>query len=687
MPPQETYSEPRPRAAWRRPARDILLLAALVYITFVNSLTNPLVDYDDEFGVRTNPYVQGLTFEHAVHAFSLPQPGEWRRAYLPLRDLSLALDYSLGRSLAREDERALTRQLHLTNLLLHTLNTCLAYSLLIGLGLEAATALLAAALFACHPVHAESVAWISGRKDVLSAFFFLAALLAYCRSKTSGWPWRAVSLVSFVAAGLSKATTLLLPGILAAQDLIPPAGNGSVAGGWRERLGRAWKAWLPFIGVALVLGGLHLGVALRSDTVHPQELARRPSSVLISLPTMGHYLAQMLWPAHLGVRYERPQDIRIADALLPVLFLAAAMGWTCRRAAPGRQACLFLWAWCAFTLLPVLNLVPTAAWGADRYLYLPSLGAVGLLAMGLVSGIPAKRLRQAASAGVLGSFAALAVAQNIVWSDSFQLWKNAVQHAPGDAVAGYNLSIHYVRRGQPARAVALLERARSTLGDVPDILNNLGVAYLDAGHAEMAEEMFHRVLEQRPEDATARLNLGFVRLERGDLDGAEEMFRRLLAERPGSADVRRGLGRVLAARQRYAEALQWFEEAARIDPKSADLFRDYARAAREAGNLALALEAARALVRLMPRDIRAVEELARLESAQGNMEYAVQAYEFLAALQPNWAEHHFRLGHLLWRLGRAEEAMQSWRRVIALRPDHAGAKEALERLGRSPAKP
>lgn len=671
--------------SWRRAARDVVLLLLLCHLCFVNTYHLPFVDYDDERGIRQNPHVHGLSLANVGRAaFSLPRPGEWPYAYLPVRDLSLAMDYSfwMWRQGSTGKLEGVASQLHQTNVLLHAVNTVLVYGVLTVLGLDAVTALLAAALFACHPLHAEAVTWVSGRKDVLAGALILSSFLFYCRGRQGGKVWRLASMALFSLATLAKATALVLPGLLILYDLLL---EGPGEKGARLPLGKrvknCWKLWMPFLAIAGLAFLLHGFVALRMATIHPGDVSRQPGGILSFVPTVAHYLWKFLFPLHLRVRYAG-SGIGVAS-VLAWMGLLALWGFTWRERASSRGISLFLWGWCFLTLLPVLNWVTTSIWAADRYFYLPSLGACALLALALKRLLPSGLIFRAAVLVTFGSLTALTVRQNIVWSDSARLWKNAVRGSPDDPVAQYNLALNYMLQGADSRAIPLLEKVDGSLPGSVDVWNNLGLAFLQAGKSGRAEELFRRILDRDGGDVEARLNMGFVYCQRGEFEAADKIFNGLPERWRNSRTIHRGLAKVAASRKLYPEALAHLDRAIESDPACYEAHREGVLVAMASLDFSRAIRHCQAIVRLRPRDASGWDQLARLYGSMGQHEDALGAYGEVILLQPNFADHHYRMGHVLLRLGRAEEAVRRWQRVLELQPDHQGAREGLDQLGRA----
>jgi len=648
----------------------------------VNTLQDPFIDYDDERGIRTNTHVHGLTWENVRHALSFPEPGEWRRAYLPLRDLSIALDHSLWNWRTGGQTRwdGIERQLHQTNLVMHTANSILVYLLFVHVGLSPAAALLAAALFASHPIHVESVSWASGRKDVLSGLLFLCALLVYMRGRSSRRLTDALALALYLLAGLAKATTVVLPALLVAADLLlRPRGPGR-KGTVRETMLAHWKRWMPFLGVGLALCILHAWVAVAGDTVHPSAHGAAPGLLGI-LPAGAHYLWKFLLPMHLSLRYPDTPAILTASVLLGCAVLVASLTATVRAARAASPIPLLLLTWCLLCLLPVSGILPTSTFVADRYFYLPSLGACGLLALAISRGLEERLVRRAISATVVLCLVALTVRRNTLWAQPESLWKDAVRSAPDHSVVRYNLAHAYLERGTYDHARALLERAHQQDPDLTDISVNLAVALLETGDPGRAEALCRSVLEREPNHLQAKLNLAAAEAAQNRLASGEAHLGEVLTLSPDSPAALEVLGRIYAARGMLPEFVCSLQKALAINPRSFEARKQLGEAHFRAGKLPEAAAAYGQALRLRPHALDARKRLGEIYYSLGTYDYSLIHYRYVAEAQPNTAENHCLLGKALDQLGRRADAIRSWQRALAVDPEHEGAQDALRELG------
>lgn len=640
-------SNGRTPSSGQRQVRDAVLLIALSYICFVNTFRLPFIDYDDEGGIRRNPHVQGLSSKNLRHIFSLPQTGDWRRAYLPVRDLSLAADYSLWRWRSRKDRRV-EWQLHTTNVVLHILNVLLLYQILLRFRFDPNLAILAAAIFACHPIHVESVTWISGRKDVLSGFFFFSAILAYIWSSRQkedvAQGNQLATLLLYTLATFTKATSIILPGILILIDLFILTPSEQTSQNLRDRIRHYWKRWIPFIILAAVLAGIHIGIALRMGTVHPGVVVSTPSSLLRFFPITGHYFWKFFFPIHLSLRY--PAHLPFLSLQTVSAWLAlAGLAWFAVR-TPSIQIgwrTVFGLGWCFICLLPVFNLLPTSTLVADRYFYLPSAGASLLLGMLLTrlssnrvfAGAPVTWLPAPITITLIVCLSAYTLGRNTLWEDPLKLWKDSLRTSPNDPVALYNLSHNYLELWKNREAISLLERASRMLPNSPDIRNNLALVSFRRGKISEAEKLLQDILDKSPDDFHARLNMGYIHIENGEHDKAAELIGKLQKERPESLQPRLGVALIYERKKIHGSAIADLEKLRGRYPNSPDLHKALSRNYLATDRPTQAAETIRRAINLSPRRSDLHHHLAQVLTALGHQSEAEEARMRAAILNPD----------------------------------------------------
>ncbi len=450
------------RAGRPRPLALLLLFLGSLALYAKTVAFGFLPTWDDGFYVLHNSQIQDLSLENLAKIFS----STFKGSYHPLPLLSYALEHAVW-GLAPGGY-------HATNAFLHALDTCLVWLLLARLTGRSGLALFAATVFAVHPVNVENVAWVSERKTLLAAGFGLASLLVYLHHLESGRRRQyAAALGLYLLALLSKATFIVLPLVLLLHALL------------LDKARHRWRRSLPFFAATVVV----LAVTLRAFAAESMfEAGSLQPSVLFGsvyptmLPVFWKYVGLLAFPAGLSGFYDTP--LHQSFASLPVLI--ALVGWVAvfvlvlRRGSPQLRF-WFLWFW--IWLLPASNLIPGLVYYADRYLYLPGIGAYVLLGMAgsrlarsslAARWSPGQRRRALAAAGAMlvAAYAGVAFLRMEVWRDELTFWEDTVEKSPGMYKAHLNLGVAYETNGRLTEA----EReylAAERIFPSPDVVENL----------------------------------------------------------------------------------------------------------------------------------------------------------------------------------------------------------------------
>jgi tetratricopeptide (TPR) repeat protein len=432
-----------------------------------------------------------------------------------------------------------------------------------------------AAVFAVHPLHVESVAWITERKDMLSGLFGLLALWAYA------WYARGPSMLRYLSVAAALTLGLMAKPMLVTWPLV-------------FLLLDYWPLQRPFrAGLLLEKAPLLLLVAASAAVTF---LAQRSGGSVISLESVPIYqriargavlyivyLGKTLWPANLAAAYpaapiERCWPALGAGALLALLTAGAL--WGARR---GQRWLAVGWFWYLGTLLPTIGLVQVGSQVmADRFLYLPQIGACVALAWGAAHAAanwPYRRWPFAAIAALLlAGFAACAWQQTSYWQNSERLWNSALACTSNNNIAHNNLGLALASRGQAKKAIAHFWEAVKIQPDDSEAQNNLGAALANRGQLDEAIVHFRKAVETKPGNAKAQKNLGMALADHGDLDEAIAHYEEAVAIEPENEQAHNKLASALAARGRLDEAVEHYQKvldlaAARNDGALADLTR------------------------------------------------------------------------------------------------------------------
>ncbi len=464
----------RARERERRPAlwkallgTSIFALACAVYLPIRG---HEWLNYDDDIYVTGNAEIQrGMNWQGVRWAFASRQGANW----FPLTRLSWMLDVELH---GRDAGGFL-----LTNLLLHALASALLFLALSKLTGELPRSAFTAALFAVHPLHVESVAWVSARKDVLSGLFFMLALLAYPSAARGREAWGArAALFACLALGLlAKPMLVTVPFLLLLLDGWPLGRLTGPAGGFDgRRLLRAVREKLPLFFLAAVSCLMTLRAQSTGGAMVSLERVAVSDRVANALVAYLVYLRKFLWPSDLAVFY--PHSGAQLPLWKPLLAAALLLGATllALRAGLRRGYLAVGWLWFLGMLVPTLGLVQVGSQAfADRYMYLPLAGLALALAWGVEGAVGSRGRRGALLAGaallVVALLAGVTRAQLRHWRDSLSLFSHALEVTDENHIAHAFLGAAYAERGQVAETIGHYREAVRIRPDFRTAANNL----------------------------------------------------------------------------------------------------------------------------------------------------------------------------------------------------------------------
>ncbi len=563
---------PRSKSRWvdllerYRTAWVFLFLAAAVWICFGQVLHFDFVNYDDPQYVIQNPQVrQGLSLKGVVWAFTSFHAANWH----PLTWLSHMADASLF-ALSPGGH-------HWTSVVLHLVNCLLLYGFL-----SAATGVFwpsaaVAAIFALHPLHVESVAWVAERKDVLSACFGFLSLIFYVRFARREKRRDYLFCFIFLAMGLmAKPMLVTWPLVFLLLDWWPLNRLSSVGSGQTafRRFRDLVVEKIPFLllsvaSSAVTLAAQQSGQAIRSIEVFPVSLRLANAAV-----SYVGYMAKTLWPARLSFFYVHPgRDIPPWHLAGAVLLLAAAAA-ACYRLRGRFPYLMAGYGWFVLTLLPVIGIVQVGGQAmADRYMYLPM---VGLLVMACWSAEEmigsGKKRRIAAAVTALVVLAALGFQthrQTAVWKDSIALYRHALAMDDNNWLAYNNLGGALETEGRLEEAAEMYRRQVAILPHKPGARRNLAVVMLKLGRPAEALSHYQAALAVSPDDLKARSGLAACLDRLGRPEEAIAEYRKMLAASPGRAKTWINIALIQSRIGKDAEAVASFRRVLDIEPENA----------------------------------------------------------------------------------------------------------------------
>jgi Flp pilus assembly protein TadD len=653
------------------------LIVLITLLAYIPAMRGGYI-WDDETYVTHNPTLRTLDGLRRIWL----EPGAVPQ-YYPLVHTTFWVEYHLW--------QLHPFGYHLVNVLLHALVAI--FLLLVLRYLRVEGAWLAALFFALHPVHVESVAWITERKNVLSGLFYLSSLLAYLHfcnlaadpihnatsssvprpiSDDGGHRWRfyALSLFLFLCALLSKTVTCTLP---AAILLVL----------WWKRDRIYWRDILPLIPYFVV--GIALGLTtvwlekFRVGAQGEEWVLSIVDRLLVAGRALWFYASKLVWPHKLTFIYPRWQidtgiwwQYLFPLAALAVIFILWV--WRSRLGKGPLAAVLFF----AGTLLPALgffNVYPMQfSFVADHFQYLASIGLIVLGIVGIVSFLRKLSPRQryigyTTCLVVLFAFGVHVWQQSTIYLEIETLWRDTIAKNPDAWLAHNNLGFALYKQGKLDEAISHFSEALRIKPGYEKAHNNSGVALDDQGKLDEAIYHYHKALRIKPDYAEAHNNLGFALYKQGKLDEAISHFSEALRIKPDYAESLNNLGVLLASQGKLNQAIAHYSQALRIKPDYAEAHNNLGVALASKGKLDEAIVHYSKALRFRPNFAQAHKNFGVALFSKGNTDEAIYHYSLALRIKPDYASAHVQLALALIRKGKTEEAIQHYRTALRFRPD------------------
>jgi tetratricopeptide (TPR) repeat protein len=552
---------------WRRAVPIIVAICAC--LAYLPSLGGEFVTWDDNRNFLDNTAYRGLGLTQLAWMWTSTHIGH----YVPLTWMTLGLDYVLwGMN---------PLGYHIQNVVLHGLNAALVYALarrvfaLAGVRADGNEnniwpAVVAALVFAIHPLRVESVAWITERRDMLSLLWYLTSALCYLRfvagePRDRRWYWG--SLVLFAMSLLSKATTMTLPAVLLVVNVYPLRRIGGMAGYTVPAARRVVLELIPF-------GLLAAAAAVASVfALHPPAQLTFVQKLAVSAYSLTFYAWKTVWPTSLAPLYEMPSVVDPAAARFlvgyAVVVALVAIAWVAHRRWPGLTAALVAW---FLTMLPLLGVVQNGPQiAADRYTY-HAAPILGLLVGAAWAQWRAPRLalRVVVAGGVVAALGIATWRQSGYWRTSEKLWGRAIAVDSTSSIAQIAMGDLLIAQGRASEAATHYGEGVRYDPDYPEGHNNLGVALARDGRVAEAVEHYRQAVALDSTYVDALVNLGNALLRLGRPRDALANYEAAERVRPGNADTHFNWGVALAQLEQFPDAADQFRRVLQLDPTNAD---------------------------------------------------------------------------------------------------------------------
>jgi tetratricopeptide (TPR) repeat protein len=701
----------------------VLFLSLATLIVYWPVRNHEFIDLDDYAYVVNNPQVQrGLNVQGLIWTFTSTDASNWH----PLTWLSHMLDCQLfGLNPGWH---------HFINLMFHIGNTLFLFFLLKRMVRGLWVSGFVASLFALHPLHVESVAWVAERKDVLSTFFWVLTLWAYMRYVEERTIHRYLLVFfSFFLGLLSKPMLVTLPFLLLLLDYWPlgrvslgqldsefsrgpsvsPQSQESSSQG--SAVCRLVYEKTPLFVLSAISSLITYFVQQKGGAVTPLESIPLLFRIANALVSYLMYIGKMVWPHPLAILYPYPVHLplwQVVGAALFLVWVSILVIWARKR----RPYLLVGWFWYIGTLVPVIGLVQVGLQSvADRYTYVPLIGLFIIIG----TGVPELVRRWGRPKMVLPVLAGLVICSLIIitriqvsyWENTITLYRHALAATSDNAVIHHDLGkflagngkiqegiVHYIealriwpnyteahrnlglaffQQGNFHEAIVHYKQALRIYPNSVETHNDLGVALAEEGKTQEAMAHYAEALRIRPNFAEAHVNLGEALATQGKVQEAMAHYAEALRIRPNFAEAHVNLGEALAGQGRVQEAITHYNEALRIKPNCAEAHSSLGNALAREGRLEEALAHHNEALRIDPQNAQVHNNLGTLLAEQGKIQEAIVHFAEALRIKPDYARASYNLAYALFLQGRTQEAIGQLIRTLQIKRDYAEARYYL----------
>ena len=660
-----------------------VVLAVVTLFVFQGVRHNGFLTYDDMDYVAQNRDVhQGVTIESIEWAFTTFRVSNWH----PLTWISHMVDWSLyGNNPAGH---------HLTNLILHTANAILLFLLLLYMTGFIGRSVMVAFLFALHPAHVESVAWLAERKDVLCAFFFFATLLAYAWNlRKPSWKRYLLIICGFFCALMSKPMAVTLPFTLLLLDIWPLRRISFAPDARVPWFSSLWKLciekWPLFI--MAISSSIITFIAQRAGhsvaLLQQLSLWQRTCNAAIGY---GSYLRITFWPDPLTAYYY--YDINNTQYLLPmlsaiILILITAVCWRFRNRKP---YCLVGWLWFLGTLIPVIGFVQVGEqFMAERYTYLPLIGiftaVVWLIGDAVVNYPKIKVAAQLLAVAVIAACAVKSYAQVKVWKDNITLFSHVLQVDPRGALPNFSLGMAYENAGRLAEAQEYVDRSLLYNSTKPLIYSYSAYCMMqsmaqshDWSKLPLVGQRLEAALHIDPDYRDALSNMARWSLLMNKPMDAETYSRRTLAVSPNFVTAELFLADALREQNKLDEAAKEYRHVLAADPSIFDAHNNLGFILDKQGLKQQAIKEFQLSLAIQPNQSMPHSRIGMILTEENRLPEAVEEFAQAVRLDPASPYAHDDLGVALFQIGDDEKAVEQFDDAIRIDPSYAGARRNLD---------
>jgi tetratricopeptide (TPR) repeat protein len=697
---------------------SFLILVLLPWVMYCNTLDNDFV-FDDLPLIWGNTTLPSLNnFSDIINVFTK------KSGYRPIRTLSYAIDYYFS--------GLNPLSYHISNIFYHTTTTLLVYLVTMTLISNKTTALVAALLFAVHPVHTDSVTYLAGRRDILSLLFYLMGFYFFLTYRMTG---RLVlvplSMAAYLLSVGSKEMGVTLPVIFFIYDVVnnlPQEGKKSRLYSLKEgarALKRVVKQYKYFYSFFLTgaLTFTYYKVFISSPS---HQKGYYGDSIAITFLTVTkiivHYIKLLIFPVKLVADYSY-DAFPLASSLFvwPVfsfLILLVVILFVLLKLLITNKWLAFGGIWFFITLLPVCHIIPHHELLAEHYLYLPSYGVFLTTALLFTALLQNKRYSSLILSSLLliiVLFSLRTVDRNRDWKDGMALWSKTVRTVPRCARAQNNLGVEYLQDNKYKEAMAHFVTASRIKPNYAEAYNNMGLAYKALGSYDRAISLFakaihlkkryydaqynlantfenkgyydrsiwlyNQLLKKKPRPAQIHNNLGVVYQKQGRLELAEEHFSKALQLDPANREARNNLGVCYNSKGLYDEAIAEFKQILSINPDNAEAHSNLGIAFSNKGMHGRAVDEFKEALRIRPDFLEAMNNLGKAYNGMGRYDQAIEAFNKTLEMNPRLAIPHLNLALVyLYKKIDTKKALYHFEKGLEIEPHFPQAESIKKKI-------
>lgn len=600
-------------------AENIIALSIIIFAVFAvytNAVNFPFVNFDDPLYVLDNQMVKkGLSMDSLLWAFtdSMYITNFW----VPVTWLSFLFDFQIYGLFAGG--------YHFTNIIFHSLNACLVFALILKISKSRVAAFTGSLLFALHPVHVESVAWVTERKDVLSCFFWLIATifyLKYCEIKRPKYFF--LTLAAVLLGFMSKPIMVTIPFVFLILDFWPAKrldiqqlNKTNIKNNFRLLTEK-----VPFFAMSFFFSFFAYYTQSAGSSIAPLSNISFTVKVLNSLISYVSYLKNLALPVNLAAIYPYPYNPSISHALIAIIILAI-ITYLAIKNHRSHPYIIAGWLWYLGVIFPVIGIVvigPHAM--ADRYLYIPAIGIY--LIVGIIVGKiydQHYKIKPFLIVVLCIFFSSLGFAghrQVMFWKDSETLFRRAISVTKDNVLAYNNLGVELSDQGKTDEAIYYYRSALKIYPDFPDFNNNYALELKKKGDIQGAYKHFNKALENNPNLIQARSNIALMLSESGKTDEAKKHLFEIIKQKPDYIQPYHQLARILLEENEYKKAMEVLSKALDIDSLSAETFNLIGAVFAKTGDLESASKAFTEATKLDPSNILFQQNLNEISKVKDN---------------------------------------------------------------------